>query len=629
MAGIAALFVFWPGTPSLEGYYAASVRSMSMSWHDFLYGALDPAGTITLDKLPGAFWVQALSVRLFGLHPWAIVLPQQIEAVLCVLVLFRVVRRLLGAHAGLLAAGLLAVSPANVALARGNISDSLMLLFSLLAADAAVAGIQSASTPTRTLWLVASGLYVGLAFQAKMLEAWIAAVAMVVVVLLCGRTPWRARLVGVGALLASLVVVSLSWMTLVTLTPAQHRPYVDGSQHNSVFAQVFVYNGIGRVGEETPNQLLGQNTGLALPAPPPPSWHRWLTGALGRDIGWLLPAAVVSGIATLVATRKRDLRAGWDDPRRIHVILWGTWLVALGASFTRSSSLNSYYLAALSPALAALIAGGFVTYWPRRATEAGRGLAALTLALTGSYAAWLLPASGTGLPAWLVGAVIALTALAILAVLFLPGPLRSSRAQVATADAAMPDAATSIVSAKGGPDERYEHLARRRSLLLAAVALAALGLVPMVASVGIASNDLGAFDTPFQPEVVTHASKAFFATLQTSRLLVPTLEQARKGAPYLMATQTSAVASPFIYDTGEEVLPIGGFTGTIPSPTLTALRAEIRRGNFHLVIQAHHVTDPRLVWIATHCLALPPPRGRGTNPAFAVYFCLPADGTRP
>ena len=97
IAALAGLLYGWAiGQDPLEYYYAAADRSMSMSWHDFIFGAFDPAGTITMDKLPGAFWLQALSVRAFGPHTWAIVLPQVIEGILAVLVLYRAVRRLAG-----------------------------------------------------------------------------------------------------------------------------------------------------------------------------------------------------------------------------------------------------------------------------------------------------------------------------------------------------------------------------------------------------------------------------------------------------------------------------------------------------------------------------------------------------
>ncbi len=146
----------------LEPYYAAAVRAMAGSWHDFAFGAFDPAGTVTLDKLPGAFWLQVLSVRVFGVSTWAIVLPQVVEGVLAVLVLYRVVRRLAGPEAGLIAAVVLAVSPV-VALDRGNISDSLMILLVLLAADAVCAALADG----RWWRLVLAGVSVGLAFQAR------------------------------------------------------------------------------------------------------------------------------------------------------------------------------------------------------------------------------------------------------------------------------------------------------------------------------------------------------------------------------------------------------------------------------------------------------------------------------
>ncbi len=145
IAALAGLLYAWAmGQDTLEYYYAAADRSMSTSWHDFIFGAFDPAGTITVDKLPGALWLQALSVRAFGVHAWAIILPQVIEGILTVLVLYRAVRRLAGVAAGLTAALVLAVSPATVALDRENISDSLLILLLVLAVDAlsgAIAGL--------------------------------------------------------------------------------------------------------------------------------------------------------------------------------------------------------------------------------------------------------------------------------------------------------------------------------------------------------------------------------------------------------------------------------------------------------------------------------------------------------
>ncbi len=227
---------------SVEPFYGAAARSMSESWHDFIFGAFDPAGTVTVDKLPGALWVQALSLRIFGFHIWALVLPQVVEGAATILVLYRAVRRLAGPAAGLTAAAVLAVTPVTVLLGRGNVSDSLLILLLVLAADATSAALLSGSLRM----LLLAGVWVGLAFQAKMVQAWLALPALAAAYLLAAPAA-RLRTRCAHVALAGLVtaVVSLSWMTAVSLVPAQDRPYVDGSSDNSLYTQVFDYNGLG------------------------------------------------------------------------------------------------------------------------------------------------------------------------------------------------------------------------------------------------------------------------------------------------------------------------------------------------------------------------------------------------
>ena len=135
---------------ALEAFYGAAARSMSMSWHNFFFGAFDPRATVSVDKLPGALWPQALSLRIFGFHIWAIVLPQVLEGALTILVLYRVVRRLCGPLAGIVAVAVLAASPVTVALNRGNVADSLLILMLVLAADATVGGACSADVCARS-----------------------------------------------------------------------------------------------------------------------------------------------------------------------------------------------------------------------------------------------------------------------------------------------------------------------------------------------------------------------------------------------------------------------------------------------------------------------------------------------
>jgi hypothetical protein len=62
-------------------YYTAGVRSMSLSWHNFLYNSFDPAGFISVDKPPVALWIQVASVKLFGFHALGVLIPQALEGV--------------------------------------------------------------------------------------------------------------------------------------------------------------------------------------------------------------------------------------------------------------------------------------------------------------------------------------------------------------------------------------------------------------------------------------------------------------------------------------------------------------------------------------------------------------------
>jgi hypothetical protein len=141
----------------LEPFYAAAARSMGSSWRDFFFGAVDPAGTVTVDKLPGAFWVQALVVRVFGFHYWCVAVPQVLAGVLTVLVLFRVARRLSGPGTALVAVLILAASPVTALLNRGNVSDSLLALLTVLAADGRLSQffipISPAGNDPRLIWV--------------------------------------------------------------------------------------------------------------------------------------------------------------------------------------------------------------------------------------------------------------------------------------------------------------------------------------------------------------------------------------------------------------------------------------------------------------------------------------------
>ncbi len=273
---------------------------------------------------------------------------------------------------------------------------------------------------------------------------------------------------------------------------------------------------------------------------------------------------------------------------RAATAMWGTWLVVLLVVFSASTTINPYYTAALSPAIAALVGMGLALAWEHRASPVAPRAVAATVAVTCGYAIWLLPSEGVGVVSGLPE-VVGVLGVAAVAMLLLPARLR--RARVAT---------------------------RVGAVALAVIAVVA---VPAAASVSVVAKRFGPFDTPFEGARASALARTLGAVAKQTEPLLPGLEAAGRNQPVLMATQTSAVAAPFIYDSGREVLPIGGYTGTIPEPSGAKLRSMIRAGDFHIVIQSPMVTDPRLVQVARQCFQLPTAARAPGQPRFAVYYC--------
>jgi 4-amino-4-deoxy-L-arabinose transferase-like glycosyltransferase len=465
-----------------------------------------------------------------------------------------------------------------VGLDRGNIADTAMTLFLVLAADAVSAAVVSG----RQRYLVYAGVWVGIAFQAKMLEAWLVLPAFGLAYLLGRKDGWahKLRQVVVAGLVAA--VVSLSWMTVVTLTPAHERPYVDGSQNNSVYEQVFVYDGFGRTNQQAAFQqfLGGIHLSPEVLDGPSPAWNRLVRGELGRDTGWLLPAALAVGVGGLF-TRRRS-----------YFILWTGWLIPMILVFSDVFIMHAYYTAALAPPIAAILGAGIAGLW--EASTEGRsvalrrcGAAGLAVAGTVGFGIWLTRSSGAVAPNWLWPLAASLGAVAVLLL---------------------------VASA----------LAWSRRWLLAAALItgtAAVLVIPATGSVLLASDHQGFTNTPFESRQTTALYEALLglSSAKESAKILPIFEKLQGGSPYVMAVYTSAVASEFISASGKEFLPIGGFTGSIPEPTISQLEGMIRANKFHLVLlTGGH--DPRLTWIARHCQHLGPGGG-----SFGLFVCRPAD----
>jgi 4-amino-4-deoxy-L-arabinose transferase-like glycosyltransferase len=336
-------------------YYSAAVRSMSTSWHAFLYGSFDRGGLMTVDKPPLALWVQALSVRAFGFGSWSILVPQALMGVATTGLAYDLTRRHFGRVAGFVAGLVLVLTPVTVAVSRHNNPDALLALCCTAALWCLVRGLQDG----RTRWLVAAGVCVGLGFEAKM------AAALMVVPAIAVAWLWiapRGRLRAVRQLFAgaaAMVAVGAAWPLLVALTPAADRPWVSGTADNSIWSLIMGYNGLGRIFGQSGGPGAGAGGGAGGPGAGgffggEPGPLRLLNASLGGQGGWLLGFAVVAGLGLLAMTRLRraDARTGW-------LIAVGGAFAVTALAFSQAAGIfHPYYVSLLAPFGAALVGAG-------------------------------------------------------------------------------------------------------------------------------------------------------------------------------------------------------------------------------------------------------------------------------
>ncbi|WP_406044336.1 glycosyltransferase family 39 protein [Micromonospora sp. NBC_00898] len=342
-----------------NSFYSAAVQAGSESWKAFFYGSSDAANSITVDKTPASLWLMALSVRVFGLSGWSILVPQALLGVASVGVLYAAVRRWYGPLAGLIAGAVLATTPVATLMFRFNNPDALLVFLLVAAAYATVRAVETASTR----WITLVGALVGLGFLTKMLEAFLVVPVFAGVYLLAAptrlwRRVWQLLLSGLAV-----VVTAGWWVAVVELVPASARPYIGGSQHNSILELTLGYNGLGRITGDEEGSVGGGRTGGGGPFAGQTGWLRMVDTEVGGQISWLLPAALILLVAGLLLVG----RAARTDRRRAGLVLWGGWLLVTGLIFSFMSGIfHAYYTVALAPAVGALVGIGTVLLWRER-----------------------------------------------------------------------------------------------------------------------------------------------------------------------------------------------------------------------------------------------------------------------
>ncbi|WP_433610018.1 glycosyltransferase family 39 protein [Prescottella agglutinans] len=397
-----------------NAFYSAAVQAGSVSWKAFFFGSSDAANSITVDKPPASLWVMALSVRVFGLNSWSILVPQVLIGVASVALLWATVRRYFGAAAGLLAGVVLALTPVAVLMFRFDNPDALLVLLMIAAVWATLRGVEDG----RTRWMVLTGVFVGLGFLTKQLQVMLVVPPLALTYLLAAPLKLGKRIRQLFAALGALIVSAGWWLLTVELWPADSRPWIGGSQDNSILELTLGYNGFGRLSGNERGSVVPDGGGATGGFPGGGMWGstgitRLFEPAQGGQIAWLLPAALILAVAGIVLCG----RAVRTDPRRASFVVWGSWLVVTGLVFSFMAGIfHAYYTVALAPAVAALVGAGAVILWRRREQLGVRIVAAATVAVT-ALTAWMLLGRSSDFVPWLRWAVVVVGALAAVAIL--------------------------------------------------------------------------------------------------------------------------------------------------------------------------------------------------------------------
>jgi len=526
-----------------NSYYAAAVKSASVSWKAFLFGSLDPGSFITLDKPPAAIWVMALFARVFGFSSWSMLIPQALAGAASVLVLHRLVRRWKGEAAALLAALAFALTPVATLIFRYNNPDAFLTLLLLLATWSFWSALEKGSTR----WLAVTGVLLGSAFLTKMLMGLMVLPAFALVYLLFGPPKLGRRLLQMSAGLGALVVSGGWWLVLVELWPQASRPHVGGTTTDS-WIDLVLSRSAGVL--ETTSQ--GANLSGE------PGWLRIVGDQLGGQVAWLLPLALIgllAGLAINARTRRTDRsRAGY--------FLWGLWTLVMIVVFdTASGTMHSYYTVVLAPGVAALAGAGSVELW--------------RLGRSRRWLSWVLPvavASTAALSAAILGRVDD----------YVPG------LAVAVLTLGCVGAAGLLVDAllSGGVNSGTR--ARWRRFLCTAfvvMSLVALLAGPLAYSVSTVARSVRG-NTPVAGPLRggPNAVRSEGSDLDTDEALLAYLEQNRGDAKYLVAVQTTTESVPIILATGEPVVTIGGYKSRDPYPTVSELEGLVEEGDLKYVL---------------------------------------------
>ncbi|NLI90957.1 MAG: glycosyltransferase family 39 protein [Peptococcaceae bacterium] len=566
-----------------NSYYTAAVASMLQSWHNFFYASLDPGGFVTVDKPPVAFWLQTLSASLLGLHGWSVILPQALAGVGSVILVYVLVKPSFGQWAARLAALVAAGTPIAIAVSRTNNVDSLLVFVLLLASWL----LFKAARTSKWIWSLAAFGVIGVGFNVKMLQAYMILPAFYLFCLIAFKAAWRRKLGILAASTAILLAVSFSWPLIVDSVPKENRPYIGSSQTNSVLELAFGYNGLSRLtgmrgpgpqGQADNGQSIdgrqnldngGQNFRPGQDGPPgngapgqtapfngnnprgpmgggggafntgQPGPLRLFQSQLAGQISWLLPLALFGAGSLLLGIRRREL-----TDKEKETLFWLAWLLPCMGFFSVAGFFHSYYLIMLAPPIAALVGAGWAEIYGFYRDQ-------------DNWKKWFLP---VGL---LAGTLFEIYMLMLY------------QAQTGTL-------LTIVVGVSGIGLSLLLCLLLVKRKQLKSVAWAAI-LVLLVSPLYWAATPLlygGNSTLPEAgPQLRSSANPDGMRGMNRENVnadLFAYLTKNNTGEKYLFATTDSHTAAPYIIQTGQAVMAMGGFSGSDPILTVEKLQEMIR-----------------------------------------------------
>jgi 4-amino-4-deoxy-L-arabinose transferase-like glycosyltransferase len=618
LLGTTAVLYLWGLGASgwANSFYAAAVQAGTKSWKAFFFGSFDASNFITVDKPPASLWVMEISARIFGLSSWSMLVPQALEGVATVGLLYATVKRWAGPAAGLIAGAVVALTPVAALMFRYNNPDALLVLLLTGAAYATVRAVESG----RSRWLVLAMALVGTGFITKMMQAFLVVPAIGLVYLIVGPPKLGVRIKQLMLAAFVLVVASGWWVVIVELVPARDRPYIGGSQNNNLFNLIFGYNGFGRI--------TGSETGSSANQWGATGWDRMFLPSFGSQISWLIPGALVLMGATLWITRHSPRR----DKTRAAVVLFGTWLLVTGLLLSFAKGIiHPYYTVALAPAIGALVAIGVTTMWRQRHQWFGRVVLAVSLLVTTAWAYVLLGRSSSWMPELRVAVVVVgvgssigllvgpaagrrlsllVGGLALIVALAAPAAYTIDTVAVAHSGA-IPSAGPTASGSSGGPGG-----------LGGPGGTGGFGGVGGVGGVGgpggitggirgtggIGTGAAGAqrggpptgggftahgngsstggstAGARFGGGMGTAGAGGLLNASTPGKALTKLLETDASHYTWVVATVGSESAAGYQLATGDPVMSIGGFNGSDPTPTLAQFEKDVAAGKIHYFI---------------------------------------------